>query len=89
MMSDLNDFMLGALALAAFIVGFFFTHYYRLSRDRFFALFGGAFGLLGVQWTLVGLLQPDAELKPWIYLIRLVAFLIILYAIFDKNRRRD
>jgi len=82
----MSAFFNGGLTLAALIAGLFFFHYHRLSQDRFFLLFGIAFVLLGVQWLLSGMFEIDDHARPFVYLVRLVAFLVILAAIVDKNR---
>jgi hypothetical protein len=75
---------LTALALAAAVQ---FTKYWRVSRDRLFVGFGLAFFLLGVNWAVLASTQPADEARNVAYLIRLVAFVVILAAIVDKNRR--
>ena len=50
--------------------------------------FAVAFWLGGVAWTSLGLATVSAEAEPYIYLIRLLSFLIIIAAIVDKNRKK-
>jgi hypothetical protein len=73
-------------AAMALVVGLLFFRFWREARDRLFAFFGAAFLLMSVSWTLLGLFSPDEETRPYIYAIRLVAFLLIIAAIVDKNR---
>ena len=87
-MEELHDFMSGALAIASWVVGLFFLKYWRLSRDRFFVFFAAAFWIMAVNWSAIAALSPSEETRHWFYVIRLVAFLTILIAIVDKNRRR-
>ena len=54
--------------------------------DRLFALFGTALWLLGVSWLLLALVNPTGESRPDVYFIRLLAFLLIIAAMIDKNR---
>lgn len=80
-------FMMGAIALASCAVAVFFLKFWRDTRDRLFAMFAAAFFLLGV--TRLGLAMADHSSEgntSW-YWVRLAAFLIILFAIADKNRR--
>ncbi len=76
----------GALAMGYLVCALFFLRFWRDARDRLFLLFAGAFILLAVQrmaLTLVGD-EPAAALP--LYGLRLLAFLVIIAAIVDKNR---
>ena len=75
----------GTLAL---IIGLFFARFWRDTGDRLFGFFGAAFWLLAISWTLLAIYDPTAESRPYIFAIRLVAFLLIITAILDKNRAR-
>jgi hypothetical protein len=77
----------GVLTALSFVCGLFFVRYWRASRDRFFALFAVAFWALGANWALLVGRDPDDEHLPYFNLLRLFAFLVILAAIVDKNRR--
>ncbi|HEX8276506.1 MAG TPA: DUF5985 family protein [Longimicrobiaceae bacterium] len=76
----------GAMAMAYLVSGLFFLRFWKDTRDRLFLIFAVAFGLLAVQRTLLTALaeQPDAHLP--LYGVRLLAFLLIIAAIVDKNR---
>lgn len=77
----------GVAAAAAFVAGLCFLRFWRDSRDGLFAYFGIAFWLLAASWLLLGMTNPAAEARPYIYAIRLVAFLLIVIGIAHKNRR--
>ena len=81
-------FITGAIAMASAIVALFFLRFWRDTGDRLFGMFSMAFLLLGI--TRLGLaFAPRLTDEPqthW-YWVRLAAFLIILVAIVDKNRR--
>ena len=85
-MAILNQFALGCLVMASAVAGLFFLRFYRRTRDRLFAIFAIAFWLMGVNWLLLAFYNTD-ETRTWLYMIRLLAFILILVAIFDKNRR--
>jgi hypothetical protein len=70
------------------MAGLFFLRFWRDTRDRFFLYFAVAFWLGGVAWATLGLTTVSAEAEPYIYLIRLLSFLIIIAAIVDKNRKK-
>jgi hypothetical protein len=82
----MNDFIWGALSFASFVVGLFFLRSWRATRDRLFIIFAVAFWLLGVQWTAVSATRAIFDTQYYLYLIRLLAFVLIAVAILDKNR---
>ena len=87
-MKDLvSNYLFGVLTTLSLVCGLFFLRYWRQSRDRFFAFFAIAFWSLGANWALLLGRDPQDEYTPYFYLLRLFAFLLILVAIVDKNRR--
>lgn len=84
-----NAFLLGVIATTSVTAGVFFLRFWRETRDKFFLAFGAAFILEGLNRTVVLLLKHPNEGNPWHYLIRLVAFLLILIAIIQKNYGRE
>ena len=73
-------------ATAAAAAGLFFFRFWRESRDRLFAFFGAAFWVLALSWSLLALIDPSDERRPYVYAIRLVAFLLMIIGMVDKNR---
>jgi hypothetical protein len=86
-MSVLIPFLFGAIVLAWFLAGLAFVRFYRRTRDRFFLFFVASFWLeaIGNACSAAGVvpLGPNT-----VYLIRIVAYGLILVAIFDKNLPR-
>jgi uncharacterized membrane protein len=82
----LYDFLAGAAVLGFFVCSLFFLRFWRRTRDELFLAFSLAFALLGIGQTVVALSRIPAEEKGALYLIRLAAFLLILFAIYRKNR---
>jgi hypothetical protein len=80
-------FMVGAIATACLVAGIFFLRFWRKTRDRLFALFAAAFLLLALNWVALAFTSRD-EMRTALYAVRLVAFVLILVAIIDKNRSR-
>jgi hypothetical protein len=76
----------GVLLAGYLVAGLYFLRFWRDSRDRLFAIFAAAFVLLALQRLLLALEVALMEDHVWAYVIRLLAFLLILYAIVDKNR---
>lgn len=82
---EYNAMVSGALVMAYLIAGLFFLKFYRSTRDRLFLLFAWSFWILSSQRFALALTTREAEDSVVIYAVRLLAFLIILWAIIDKN----
>ena len=88
----LTTLVSGAMVMAYFTAGLFFLRFWKDTRDRLFGSFAAAFFLLAVQRALLTIFvdqRADDDSGMLLYGIRLVAFLLILWAIIDKNRKRD
>lgn len=79
--------MLGAIAMGCFVAGLLFLRFWRDGRDRFFLLFALSFFVEAVSRVLLAVSDRPNEGSPWLYGIRLAAYLLILWAIYEKNRR--
>jgi hypothetical protein len=85
--AELSPALYGALLLGCFVIGLKFVKFWRLSRDRFFIWFAAAFWLFTVGWGLRAFLPSVGEHAYLVFVPRLLGFLMIIVAIFDKNRR--
>ena len=83
----LYDFLSGAVALGFGVCALFFLRFWKRTREELFLAFAFAFLLLGVGQTVLALANIPTEERGSIYLLRLAAFLLILFAIFRKNRQ--
>ena len=81
----MNRLMQGAVVMGCVVIAMFFLRFWRKSRDRLFLFFSAAFALLAGNWTALALTNAD-EPQTMLYLIRLMAFVLILIGIWDKNR---
>jgi hypothetical protein len=81
------DLISGVLIAGDAVVGLFFLRFWLASRDRLFAMFAAAFWILGIQRLLLALTRTLFEDQALFYALRLAAFVIIIAAIIDKNRR--
>ncbi len=85
----------GACAALSGVAGIFFWKFYLDARDRLFAMFAVAFWVLAVHWAALGIVNPATEERHYFYVLRLLAFLLIVADIVDKNhgslrsRRRE
>ena len=79
-------FLSGAVTFGFGVAALFFVRFWRDTRDELFLSFGIAFLLLGAGQAVLALAGVPDEQRPWVYLIRLAAFVLILTGIARKNR---
>lgn len=84
----MNLFLAGMIAALQCVATVYFLRFWVKTRDRFFALFALSFGIMVVNRVMLVVLGDESEARTFVYAIRLVSFLVILYAIFDKNRAK-
>jgi hypothetical protein len=82
----MNLFLWGALAMASATVAVFFLRFWTQGRDRLFLFFALGFATFGLHWLWLGIVAPPVESRHYLYLLRLLAFLLIIAGIVDKNR---
>ena len=83
----MNLVLIGTIAMGSFTVSLFFLNFWKRTRDRFFLFFAVSFAMEGGGRLVMGLTEYSDETEPLIYLIRLLAYMLILFAIIDKNRK--
>lgn len=81
----LESFLLGVVATSSFIAGVFFLKFWKQTNDSLFLAFAIAFIVEGLNRCAVLFLEKPNEGSPVIYIVRLFAFLLILWAIVKKN----
>lgn len=84
---DMNLVLRGALALASWVAGLFFLRFWRLSRDRLFVFLCAAFWLLAINWISLTVNHWVPETRHQAYIVRLLAFVLIIIGVIDKNHR--
>lgn len=82
----MKELVSGALVAMYFVAALFFLRFWRKTSDALFSYFSIAFAILAVQRLLIAAIGEDSEYNPWFYLLRLLAFLVILTGIWQKNR---
>ena len=85
-MSTAVTFIAGASAAFSAVAAVFFFRFWRVSRDRLFLAFAAAFAMFAAN--RIGLSVVSTEHDAWIYALRLLAFVMLIVAIVDKNRAR-
>lgn len=86
-MNELEAFINGTLTFGSLVIALKFLQFWRLSRDSFFLWFVAAFVAFAVSWTLRAFEVVDPDHVHQVYLPRLAAFVFIVAAILQKNRR--
>jgi uncharacterized membrane protein HdeD (DUF308 family) len=84
----LEGFLLGVIATSSVTAGVFFLKFWKQTRDSLFLAFGLAFVVEGLNRCAVLFLAKPNEGSPYIYFVRLLAFLLIFGAILHKNYGR-
>ncbi len=87
----MNEMLTGAIAMGSFVAGMFFLRFWKSTSDRFFLYFALSFFIEGANRALMDFNWGQDESLPGRYLIRLLAYSLILLAIWEKNRapRKD
>ena len=76
----------GANVMGYLVAGLLFFRFWSRTRDRLFFIFAWSFVLLGVHRILLALNAGSDEDQVPFYLLRLLAYALILLALYDKNR---
>jgi TRAP-type C4-dicarboxylate transport system permease small subunit len=82
----------GAIIMGYLIAALLFLRLWRRVSDRLFLFFSGAFALMALNQGILAVGEIPHEERSWVYLIRLLAFSLIILAILLKNtesRRGD
>ena len=82
----MSAFILGMLAMGFLTAGMFFRRFYAQTRDRFFGFLSAAFAIMSANQLALLVFGEDSEHGTKLFLVRLLAFVLILAAIVDKNR---
>lgn len=85
MYAQASTFVAGAAAAALLITAAFFVRFWRRTHDPLFAAFGIAFLFLAANQTLVALADVPVEYRSWVYLPKVAAFAVLIFAIIRKN----
>ncbi|GMU23708.1 MAG: hypothetical protein AMXMBFR13_37860 [Phycisphaerae bacterium] len=84
----MNLFLAGAVAMACCTVALFFLRFFKQTGDRFFLIFSLAFWVLAINRLALTMTERGDEIRLYLYIVRFVAFMLIILAIVDKNRIR-
>jgi uncharacterized membrane protein len=79
-------FLQAVSATLAWVSGLLFYRFWRESRDVLFVFFSAGFSVMAFAWVLLAVISPTGEARPYIYAVRLLAFLLLIAGMIQKNR---
>jgi hypothetical protein len=86
-----NELLTGAFIAFSLVAVVFFIRFWQESKDRLFLLFAAALLLLvgeRIALTVMPIDPAQREVSSYVYLVRLVAFSLIIWGMIDKNRAK-
>jgi hypothetical protein len=84
-MNAIPNFLGGAIVFGYALIGLYFLKFWKRTRDPFFGYFAFAFFVLGIGRIIEAIVRTNEAEAPLVYLFRLLAFVIIIFAIMHKN----
>ncbi len=84
-MTEPYAFLGGALTVGYVVLGLFFLKFWRRTRDPLFMTFAWAFWLMAANQFAVSASGTYDIDVGWTYVLRLLAFVLIIVAIVRKN----
>jgi hypothetical protein len=85
----MQSFLAGMTTMGFLVIGLLFVRYWRRSHDGIFGWFAIAFLLLALNQGLPAFFDFVREEQSWVFVLRLLAFAVIIVAIVRKNREKD
>lgn len=82
----LEQFLSGAVVMGFATACLLFLKYYRRTRQKLFITFAASFFLLAVNYAWLAITHIPVEERSPLFLVRLLAFALIIVAIFQSNK---
>ncbi len=79
--------MSGAMVALSLTITVFQLRNAKKTGDRLFLFFAVAFALMAINRLSLSLIDDESESRTMLYVVRLLAFALIIFGIWDKNRR--
>lgn len=83
------SFLVGINVAFTLVAIVFFVRFWRDSRDSLFLRFATAFSILVMERIALMAVPVAREANSFVYLLRLAAFSLVIWALVDKNKKRD
>jgi len=74
----MKEFLWGTLAMSIAVAILLLFRYGKVARDRLFLYFSAAFLAMTFNWLGLAIIEPDNEHRHVAYMLRLLAFVLIL-----------
>jgi hypothetical protein len=84
----MQNVLIGAIVMGSLVIALFFLRFWRNTRDRLFLYFALSFGIEALHRLYSAAIDTGGEDSPLHYLVRLVAYGLIIWAILEKNLPR-
>lgn len=82
----MEQFLSGAVVMGFAVACVLFLSYWRRTRQGLFLTFAASFFLLSLNYAWLAITNIPVEERSPLYLVRLLAFGLIIVAIFQSNR---
>jgi hypothetical protein len=80
--------LLGGIMFGSVVASLFFLRFWKMTRDRLFLYFSLAFLTLAFSRVLMAFSEVSSDEHPAVYVVRLVAYGLIISGILDKNLKK-
>ena len=84
----MSEFLLGLVSMGCAVASLCFFRYWRDTHERLFLYFGLSFLIEALNRAHFALSLPSTDDEPLYYGVRLLSYLLILWAILEKNLPR-
>jgi len=81
--------LLGGIALGSVVAGLFFLRFWKVTGDRLLLFFSRAFFMMALSRLLMSLTMLSSDEHPVVYVIRLIAYGLIILGIIEKNLKKS
>ena len=84
----MDQFLYGVIVMGFAVACLLFLSYWRRTRQSLFLSFAASFLLLAINYLWLAVTQIPVEERSPLYLVRLLAFGLIIVAVIQANRAK-
>jgi hypothetical protein len=84
----MHEFLSGMVVMGFAVASLLFLSFWRRTRQALFLTFAASFLLLGTSYAWLAMTDIPVEERSQLFLLRLLAFALIIVAIFQSNRAK-
>lgn len=82
----MDQFLYGVIVMGFAVASLLFLSYWRRTRQSLFLSFAASFLLLAINYLWLAVTQIPVEERSPLYLVRLLAFALLIVGIVQSNR---